>query len=310
MFNASKFRRFLRHPGFNGGGGGTTSTSTTQNYSPEEAVRRTQVMDEALKVYNTTAPQIANSAYPGAKPVPFSQESIAAQNLAIQNAFGAQQGIDQMNAGVEYGLTTAMDVDNNPYLAKAVEGAIRPITQSYTDTGGVMSQIRDGSVDAGQFGSSRQGVAEGIAAGRYANEVGDMSSKMYSAAYDKGQDTFARTLMFAPEALRTGMLPVNWLSSVGAQKEDLAQAMANYDTDATMWGYNSQWAPLNNLANLIYGGGSSQATSTGTSPGAPSNRIGGALGGAASGAYIGSVVPGIGTAVGAVAGGILGALMG
>lgn len=302
MFKAEKYRRFMRHPGFNGGGGPTQSTSTTQNYSPEEAARRTQVMDEALKVYHQTAPQIAASGYPGAKPVPFSQETLAAQNLAVQNAFGAQQGIDQINAGVNYGMTTAMDVENNPYLAKAVEGAIRPITQSYTDTGGVMSQIRDGAVDAGQFGSSRQGVAEGIAGGRYAQEIGDVSSKMYSAAYDKGQDTFARTLMFAPQALETGMLPVNWLSSVGAQKEDLAQMEANYATDATMWDYNSQWAPLNNLANLIYGAGSSQATATSTQPGAPRNRLGGAAGGAMAGASFGPW--------GAVAGGILGALMG
>ena len=288
---------------YGGGGGAQTSTSTTQNYSPEEAARRTQVMDEALKVYGQTAPQIAASDYPGAKPVPFSQESIAAQNLAVQNAFGAQQGIDQINQGVNYGMTTAMDVDNNPYLAKAVEGAIRPITQSYTDTGGVMSQIRDGSVDAGQFGSSRQGIAEGIAGGRYAQEIGDVSSKMYSAAYDKGQDTFARTLMFAPEALKTGMLPAEWLSGVGAQKEDLAQAMANYETDAQMWDYNSQWAPLNNLANLIYGGGSSQGTTTSTQPSAPRNSLGGAAGGAMIGTSIGGPW-------GAAAGGILGALMG
>jgi len=303
MYGAEKHRRWLRRPGFNGGGGSTTSTSTTLNYSPEEAARRTQVMDEALRVYNTTAPKIANSPYPGAKPVPFSPESLAAQNLAVQNAFGAQQGIDQINQGVNYGLTTSMDVDNNPYLAKAVEGAIRPITQSYTDSGGVMSQIRDGGVDAGQFGSSRQGVAEGIAAGRYAQEVGDVSSKMYTAAYDKGQDTFARTLMFAPEALKTGMLPVNWLSSVGGQKEDLQQANANYESDAAMWGYNSQWAPLNNMANLVYGGGSSQGTTTTTQPGAPRNRLGGAIGGAATGFSVGGPW-------GAVAGGVIGALLG
>lgn len=301
MYGAEKFRRFRRHPGYNGGGGETKSTSTTQNYSPEEAARRTQVMDEALRVYGETAPQIKNSEYAGAKPVGFTQESLAAQQLAVNNAFGAQQSVDQLNKGVEYGLTTSMDVDNNPYLAKAVEGAIRPITQSYTDTGGVMSQIRDGGVGAGQFGSSRQGVAEGIAAGRYAQEVGDVSSQMYTAAYDKGQDTFARTLGLAPSAMDAGMKPVNWLSSVGAQKEDLMGAQAQYDSDAAMWGYNSQWAPLNNMANLIYGGGSSEGTTTASTPAAPKNRLGGAAAGAMAGASFGPW--------GAVAGGIIGALM-
>jgi hypothetical protein len=133
---------------------------------------------------------------------------------------------------------------------------------------------------------------------------------MYSAAYDKGQDTFARTLMFAPEALKTGMLPVNWLSGVGAQKEDLAQANANWDTSAQMWDYESQWAPLNNLANLIYGGGSSQAITSATNPAAPRNVLGGAVGGAMTGGALAGMSSGaVAGPVGMVAGGILGALM-
>lgn len=303
MYGAEKFRRWLRHPGHNGGGGGQNSTSTTQNYSPEEAARRTQVMDKALAVYNSTAPLIASQGFPGAKVVPFSQETLAAQNLAVNNAYGAQQGIEQINQGINYGLNGAMDVNNNPYLGKAIDAAIRPITQSYTDTGGVLSQIRDGSQDAGQFGSSRQGIAEGIAAGRYANELGDVTSKMTSAAYDKGQDTFARTLMFAPEGIKAGMMPVDWLSGVGAQKEALGQEQAQYASDEQMWGYNSQWAPLNNLANLIYGAGSSQGTTTSQGPKPQRNRLGGATGGAMAGASVGGPW-------GAVIGGVLGALMG
>lgn len=302
MFGAQKFRQWLHHPGYNGGGGSQNSTSTTQNYSPEEAARRVQVMDNALGVYNSTAPLIASQGYPGPKVVPFSVETQAAQGLAVNNALNAQSGINQINAGVNYGLSGAMDVDNNPHLRKAVEGAIRPITQNYTDTGGVMSQIRDGAQDAGQFGSSRQGIAEGIAASRYNQDIGDVSSKMYAAAYDKGQDTFARTLMFAPEALKTGMLPVEWLSGVGAQKENLAGEYAQYDSDRQLWGYNSQWAPLNNLANLIYGAGSSQGTTSTQGPKAQRNRLGGAAAGAAMGSMIGPW--------GTVIGGVLGALMG
>ena len=240
-------------------------------------------MDKALAVYNSTAPLIASQGFPGAKVVPFSQETLAAQNLAVNNAYGAQQGIEQINQGIDYGLNGAMDVNNNPYLGKAIDAAIRPITQSYTDTGGVLSQIRDGSQDAGQFGSSRQGIAEGIAAGRYANELGDVTSKMASAAYDKGQDTFARTLMFAPEGIKAGMMPVDWLSGVGAQKEALGQEQAQYASDEQMWGYNSQWAPLNNLANLIYGAGYRQGTTNRQGPKPQRNRLGGAAGGAVAG---------------------------
>ena len=263
-----------------GGGGGGDTTATTINYSPEEAARRAQVMDEAAKLYWQTGPVISNAGYPGAKPVGFSQATTTAQNLAVQNAAAAQDSINQINQGVNYGLTGAMDVQNNPYLQKAIDAAVRPIQEQYTDAGGVMSTIRSNAGQAGQYGGSRQGIAEGIAAGRMADAVGDASSKIASAAYNKGQDTFSKTLMFAPQALEAGMTPVNWLSGVGAQQENLAQEMENYNANARMWGLNAPWTPLQNYASIVYGG-ASPGTSTSTEYGT-SNRS--ALGQAAGGA--------------------------
>lgn len=265
-----------------GGGGNTTSTGTTTsvNYSPEEAARRAQVMDEAQRVYNATSGQVANSPYPGAKPVGFSPETVVSQQLAVQNAAGAQDQVNNINQGVNYGLTGAMDVENNPYLNKAIAAAVRPIQQEYTDAGGIMSQIRTGASQAGQYGGSRQGVAEGIAAGRQAQAIGDTSAKIASDAYNKGQETFQKTLTFAPQAMEAGMTPVNWLSSVGAQKENLAQQQADYGANAQMWNMNAPWIPLQNYAGLVYGGSapSTSAMSTATGAGAARNPIGQAAG--------------------------------
>lgn len=263
-----------------GGGGGGNSTSTQVNYSPEEAAQRAQVMNEATRIYGRTAPTISASAYPGAAPVPFSQATTTAQNLAVQNAAAAQDSINQINQGVNYGLNGAMDVQNNPYLQKAIDAAVRPINEQYTDAGGVMSTIRTNASNAGQYGGSRQGIAEGIAAGRHADAVGDVSSKIASEAYNKGQDTFAKTLMFAPQALEAGMTPVNWLSGVGAQQENLAQETENYNANARMWGLNAPWTPLQNYASIVYGG-ASPGTTTSTQYQSPSRS---ALGQAAGGA--------------------------
>lgn len=282
-------------------GGDTPATTTTVNYTPEERAARSKVMGEAQSIYDAQKPKLNTMGYPGAAPVGFDQYTLAAQDLAVQNAGNAQTNIADINRGVSYGLNGAMDVNSNPWLTKAVQGAIRPITESYTDTGGVMSQIRDGAQGAGQFGSSRQGIAEGIAAGRYADAVGDVSSRMYSDAYNKGQDTFARTLAFAPQAMDASMQPVNWLSGVGAQNEGLAQAQAQYDADSKMWDLNKDWAGLNNLANIIYGGGSGQSVTTGTPAQAGSSWASGALGGAMAGAQFGPW--------GAAAGGLLGAFL-
>lgn len=263
---------------FGGGGGGqTTSTGTTtnMNYSPEESARRSQVMDEAQRIYSATSGQAANSPYPGSAPVGFSPETQVSQQLAVQNAAAAQTQVNNINQGVNYGLTGAMDVQNNPYLDKAISAAVRPIQESYTDAGGVMSSIRTNAGQAGQVGSSRQGIAEGLAAGRMAQAQSDVSAKIASDAYNKGQETFQKTLTFAPQAMEAGMTPVNWLSSVGAQKENLGQAQADYQANKTMWGMNAPWIPLQNYAGIVYGGSSPGTTATSTaSGGASRNPIG------------------------------------
>lgn len=248
-----------------GGGGSSDTTATTINYSPEEAARRAQVMDEATRIYGSTKDRISNSPYPGAKPAEFSDATKRAQQLAVQNAESAQGSINQINQGVQYGLSGAMDVKNNPYLQGAIEAATRPIQQQYTDAGGVMSTLRTNAAQAGQTGSSRQGIAEGLAAGRMGQAMGDASASIASDAYNKGQDTFAKTLMFAPQALEAGMTPVNWLSGVGAQQENLAQDKSNYDANAALWGMNAPWLSLQNLANITFGGSSPGTTSSSSS---------------------------------------------
>ena len=268
--------------GGSGGGGSSTSTGTTTqiNYSPEESARRTQVMDEANRIYTQVQGAATTSPYPGQAPVAFSPETQVAQNLAVQNAAGAQNSINQINQGVNYGLSGAMNVQNNPYLQQAMEAAARPINQSFTDAGGTFSQIRTGAENAGSYGGSRQGIAEGIAAGRQAQAIGDVTSKMGSEAYNKGQDTFSKTLMFAPQALDAGMTPVNWLSGVGAQKENLQAQQADYQTNQNLWALNSPWTPLQNYASLVFGGsspGSSAATST-SNGNAPRSALGQAAG--------------------------------
>ena len=267
--------------GGSSGGGNTTATTTAVNYSPEEAARRTQVMDESKRIYDATAGQVAQSPYPGSAPAGFSPETQVSQRLAVQNAAAAQDQVQNINNGVNYGLTGAMDVSNNPYLDKAIAAATRPIEQSYTDAGGIMSQIRTNAGQAGQVGSSRQGIAEGLAAGRMAQAQGDTAAKIASDAYNKGQETFQKTLTFAPQAMEAGMTPVNWLSSVGAQKENLDQANQDYQANARMWDMNAPWIPLQNYASLVYGGSAPSTSSMTTAPG-----VGQAAGAALTGASI------------------------
>ncbi len=103
--------------------------------------------------------------------------------------------------------------------------------------------------------------------------------------------------------------PVATLSGIGAQQENIAQQEAAYQANANMWGLNAPWAPLQNYANIVYGGANPSTTSTSDASAPKKNRATGALGGAAAGAAAGSaILPGWGTAIGAAGGAILGAL--
>ena len=322
-------------------GGSQSTTSTNINYSPEEAARRAQVMDEATRVYGATQGTIANSPYPGSVPVGASGDTLAAQDMtrgvvgATQAALPAAAGMQQQAAGqlgtmqgavgsanawnsginastaqaMQYGLNGAMDVQNNPYLQQAMQAAITPITQSYTDPGGVMSGIRTNAESTGQYGGSRQGIAEGVAAGRYAQAIGDATAKIGSDAYAKGQDTFSKTLGTMPtwqqanngniqanstalnaatgaaqtnaqtvdQLQQTGLTGANAVSAVGAQNENLAQQWQDYLANQRSWELNSQWAPLQNYAGIVYGNGASGTSST-SSTSAPRAGVGQAVG--------------------------------
>ena len=260
------------------GGGGGSSTNTTINYSPEEAARRAQVMDEAQRIYKANASTMASTGYTGAKPVDFSDATKAAQNLAVNNASAAQNSVAGIQQGVNYGLTQAMDVNNNPYLQQAMQAAVRGIDQNYTDAGGVMSGIRSDAGLAGQYGGSRQGVAEGIAASRHNQQVADTIANMATSAYDKGQDTFGKTLTFAPQAVEAMNIPVNMLSGVGAQQENLAMERENYAANARNWALNAPWMPLQNYASIVYGGATPSTSTETQAAGAARNPLGQAAG--------------------------------
>jgi hypothetical protein len=260
-----------------------SSTSTTQNFSPEEAAARAGVQSEAKRIYDATSAATSQQPYPGAQPAPFAPQTLAAQQYAQDYALGpALTQANNINKAVSFGLSDVLYPETNPALRQTINASIRPITESYTDTGGVMSQIRDGAVNAGQFGGSRQGIAEGIAAGRYADAVGDTASKIATDGYGKGLDTFSRTLAFAPQAIQTGLMPSNILSGIGAQYEGQGQQLNDYLGNYNMWDYNAPWTPLQNYANIVYGG-SNPTTSSQVNQGSNPMQMIGAAGTAALG---------------------------
>lgn len=266
-----------------GGGGSNTTTATTIAYSPEEAARRSQVMDEAARLYGVTKDQIAGSAYPGAQPTAASANTLGAQQALLSAGQQVGASMPQVQQALNFGLTGALDVNNNPYLAQAVQAAINPVTQAYSGAGGTLSQIRTGAEEKGQFGGSRQGIAEALASRDYMQKVGDISSKMYSDAYSKGLDASIKSLSLVPETFQSYTLPSSWQSAVGAQQESYQSTQEAYDAAAREWQMNAPWLGLQNYANIVFGGGSGGGTTSSTSPAAETNPFMTALGAATMG---------------------------
>ena len=142
-------------------------------------------------------------------------------------------------------------------------------------------------------------LAEGVAGGRYLQTIGDISATRTSDAYNKGLDTFSRTMALTPQTMQASLMPAQAMSAVGTQQEQYGQQGEDYAAAVRQWGMNAPWAALQNYANVVYGGSASGTTTTGMSSGGGTSKAMSALGGAAMGASIGSVVPGVGTLIGA-----------
>lgn len=276
---------------FGGGGGGTqtSTTNTTLMYDPEEAKRRTALMDEAQRIYAGTRDQVATLAPTGP-----SADTLKSMDMARALAAGPMSDITgQLPGALNFGFSQVLDPTNTPGFQATLDTALRRVGSAYTDPGGVLSQIRTnaGTGDVGGT-STRQGIAEGIAGREYLNTVGDVTGKLTSDAYSKGLDTYARTLALTPSIMQSMTTPTNIESSVGAQTE-------GYQEQQRQWQMNAPWAALGPYANVVQGMANPSTQSTATYPAPQKNLLGQAAGGATIGYMIGGPI-------GAAAGGLLG----
>lgn len=75
---------------------------------------------------------------------------------------------------------------NTAALDPVIDNATRRLTQNFNEQ--VMPGINQGAVMAGQYGGSRQGIAQGIASRGLAQSIGDMEANLYNQAYQSAQD--------------------------------------------------------------------------------------------------------------------------
>lgn len=288
----------------------SSTTTTQQVFSPEETAARKQVMDAAAGIYGQQQPLWASMVNPAAKPVGASADTLQAQQMVKGAATGPGQTMATNAASAaNFGLSgDVLNPESNPGLQGSIDSALRRVSNTYTDPGGVLSQIR-GNFTAGNSGGSgtREGIASGIAGRNYLNTVGDVTSTMTSDAYNKGLDYMKSAMAFSPNSYNLMMQPGLSVGAVGTQQEQYAQAQANATAGDTAWQLQAPWAGLQPYASTVLGFSNPGMTATGTSQMSSGSGGMGLLGGAMMGAQMGNMIApgGSGAMIGAGAGALL-----
>jgi hypothetical protein len=165
----------------------------------------------------------------------------------------------------------AQDPFSNPALKAMMEQNAQNINQAASDPGGVWSQIRANANEANQFGSSRQGIAEGIAAGRIADSITEGNTNLLNNAYNKNQDTALGAMNYTDMLAKLSTMPGQLLSAVGQQGYDQETRKLEDNLNRWRFSYEQPERAMEMLAGIFNTG---LPTGTGTSSTGTSDQTG------------------------------------
>lgn len=227
---------------------------------------KVELTPEQQKLQATGMEQIDKSLADGGPKLPdvlgFDPYQTQAQQGVVDKQ-GALQGMSSNLTNAQNFLTgDVMDINKNPALQRAVEAAMRPITENFQNV--VMPGLRTEAVNAGALGSPKANQRGQVASDQYLRQVGDTSAGMLNTAYGQNLDAMIKGTSLAPQSMQASLFPEAALESVGAQRRDLA-------TQQGSQGFNQQMLPFtlgNQLIASAAGAPGAGSTSTvqGASP--------------------------------------------
>jgi hypothetical protein len=248
--------------------------------------------------------------YQGQTYAGFDPSQVAGQEGALTSA-GTQTDLARSGAATTQNWLSpgALDITKNPGLQGNIDAATRPIWQGLTEQ--ALPALRGSAESSGNFGSSRQGIAEGLATGRTAQAVGDATSNLVGKAYDTNVNAQLKALGLLPNTVGTQTAGDLTTSGVGDVRQAMAQQGINQDIGNFNFDQQADYLKAKDVMGLAAGipGGSTVSTASGPKKNSLTGALGGAAAGASLGSTLGSVVPGIGNLAGAAGGAGLGALL-
>ena len=276
-----------------GGGGSSKSTTSTKVEIPPEfqpyLYGSSGVLPDAQSLYKSG--QLS--------PVPTkSATTTTAQNMALDTANQLQNTWLPQFQSLYNDMSNQQQLSGSQQLTDAMNAASADLKSQYANV--TNPAIEDAALSAGQFGGSRQGIAEGLAKSELDKNILNTNAQLqYGALAQDVQNTLAgQQLAGSYSATLADLMqaPTTLYSQVGNAQDTYADAV-NAAPAANLINYSEiirSMLPGTNSATTTSGGGTSRTKS--------------ALGGAASGAAMGSMFGPWGTAIGAGVGGLAGLL--
>jgi hypothetical protein len=114
-------------------------------------------------------------------------DKIVAQMVDPTQAF-ASLGAANPTGAIQQMLTGRADTST---LAPVVQSAFRRLGEGFNEQ--VLPGIRGNAIASGQYGGSRQGIAEGLASRGLLYSMGDVANNMYNQAYQQAQQNMYGT---------------------------------------------------------------------------------------------------------------------
>lgn len=284
----------------------TTTQETTVKLSPQQQ----QIMDLAFpKAQQYAATDLQQ--YSGSGIAPLSANETQAQQTYLTQAAPAAADLAASSAAANKTLldpSKMLDVNNNPYLQNAMQANADIATRALTEQ--ALPQVATGATQAGGMysgGSSREGIAQGLAIGRTEKGISEANAGLLNDAYKTGVGAMTNAVQNTGAVQSQQLTAPDIQATVGAQQRAVEQAVLDEQIKKFYTQQSLPFTQAQELMSLINGmpGATTSSTSTGAVP--QTSMVSAGLGGAATGASIGSIVPGVGTGVGALAG-LIGAL--
>lgn len=217
-----------------------------------------------LQQFASTSPQL----YQGSGIAPFNPTQIGAQDYLLGSAFGGQDALAGAAGGANQFLLdpSILYADSNPALESYMNAATRGIDQGllFND----LPAIRGEAVTTGNFGASRQGIAEGLASGMASQARGDTRAKIASQGYGQGLDAMTRGIGLTPSTQGAQVAPGATMAAVGDVQQGMSQAILD---EAIQKFYQEQFLPLafgEELLGLIQSMPGAKTVNTGSGGGA------------------------------------------